>query len=88
MANHTFSRHALGRNPREEPDALTRTSGSVRGAPGNRGPYRDNPLEWLTDILTRLPAHPPQKIHELLPHHWKRQQETAQTPDTQHAATG
>ena len=25
-----------------EPDALTGTSGSARGAPGNRRPYRDN----------------------------------------------
>ena len=30
-------------NPREEPDALTGTSGSARGAPGNRRPYRDKP---------------------------------------------
>ena len=28
-------------NPREEPSALTRTLGSVRGAVGNGGPYRD-----------------------------------------------
>ncbi len=34
-------RHARRCDPREEPDALTRTSGSVRGARGNPGPYRD-----------------------------------------------
>ena len=34
-------RHA-GRNPREEPDALAGTSGSERGAPGNRRPYRSS----------------------------------------------
>jgi len=28
-------------NPREEPSALTRTLGSVRGAASNGGPYRD-----------------------------------------------
>ena len=28
-------------DPREQPDALTGTSGSVRGASGNRRPYRD-----------------------------------------------
>ena len=33
-------RHARWCNPREEPGALTRTPGSVRGARGNPGPYR------------------------------------------------
>ena len=32
-------------DPREEPDALTGTSGSARGASGNRRPYR-NPPRW------------------------------------------
>ena len=37
-----LARRALRRqNPREEPSALTRTLGSVRGAPGNGRPYRD-----------------------------------------------
>ena len=40
MAGCTIFRHARRRNPREEPDALTRTSGSVRGARGDLGPYR------------------------------------------------
>ena len=40
-----------GRNPREEPDALAGTSGSVRRAPGNRRPYRNGralpaPSNW------------------------------------------
>ena len=30
-----------GQNSRQEPDALTGTSGSVRGVPGNRHPYRE-----------------------------------------------
>ena len=43
-----MTRRALGRsNRRQEPDALTRSSGSVRGAPGNRCPYRD----WLRGRL-------------------------------------
>ena len=33
-------RYARWCDPREEPDALTRTSGSVRGARSNPGPYR------------------------------------------------
>src|SRR5439155_7154064 len=40
-----LAKHALRRqNPREEPSALTRTLGSVRGAAGNGGPYRDPSL--------------------------------------------
>ena len=39
MAEPTTGRQS---DPREEPDALTRTSGSERGAPGNRRPYRDS----------------------------------------------
>ena len=34
-------RHARECDPREEPYALARTYGSVRGARGNPGPYRD-----------------------------------------------
>ncbi len=40
MAFHTIYRQARRRDPREEPDALARTSGSVRGARGDSGPYR------------------------------------------------
>ena len=36
-----------GRNPREEPDALAGTSGSVRGVPGNRRPYRDQTAQKM-----------------------------------------
>ncbi|MDE3214028.1 MAG: transposase domain-containing protein [Bacteroidota bacterium] len=31
-----------------------------------------NPQRWLTDILTRLPDHPINRITELLPQHWKK----------------
>ena len=34
-------RHARRCDPNEEPHALARTCGSVRGARGNPGPYRD-----------------------------------------------
>jgi transposase len=36
---------------------------------------RINPLVWLTDVLTRLPMHPINKIKELLPHNWKPMQD-------------
>src|SRR3979409_1803352 len=43
-----LAQRALRRqNPREEPSALTRTLGSVRGAPGNGRPYRDPPASAL-----------------------------------------
>ena len=29
-----------------------------------------NPLEWLTDVLRRIPNHPINQIDELLPHKW------------------
>jgi transposase len=29
-----------------------------------------NPLEWLTDVLRRIPKHPINQIDELLPHKW------------------
>ena len=41
LAGKTIYRHARRCNPREEPHALARTCGSVRGARGNPGPYRD-----------------------------------------------
>ena len=31
-----------------------------------------NPLEWLTDVLNRIPTHPINKIHELLPQLWRK----------------
>ena len=30
-----------------------------------------NPQDWMTDVLTRIPAHPVNKLQELLPHKWK-----------------
>ena len=30
-----------------------------------------NPYEWLTDVLTKINDWPINRIHELLPHHWK-----------------
>ena len=38
---------AGGRNPKEDPDALAGTSGSARGAPGDRRPYRNRPCRNL-----------------------------------------
>ena len=58
MAGTTIRRHTY---PREEPDALTGTSGSVRGAPGNRRSYRDPETRaqrcWAptANVLDRLP---------------------------------
>ena len=31
-----------------------------------------NPEQWLSDVLGRIPTHPMKRVHELLPHHWKR----------------
>lgn len=31
-----------------------------------------NPYEWLTDVLNKINRWPINKIHELLPHNWKR----------------
>ena len=31
-----------------------------------------NPLQWLSDVLRRLPNHPINKIQELLPHLWDK----------------
>ncbi len=31
-----------------------------------------NPLDWLTDVLRRIPAQPINKIEELLPHLWQK----------------
>ena len=30
-----------------------------------------NPKEWLTDVITRLPSYPVNRVEELLPHQWK-----------------
>lgn len=39
-----------------------------------------NPYEWLKDVLDKLNSWPINKIHELLPHNWKRNQ--CQQPTT------
>ncbi len=31
-----------------------------------------DPVEWLTDVMARLPQHPVNRIEELLPHLWKK----------------
>ena len=31
-----------------------------------------NPYEWLTDVLGKINDWPINRIHEFLPHHWKR----------------
>ena len=43
----------MARDPREEPDALARTSGSVRGPRGKPGGYRDEALGELSEGLAR-----------------------------------
>lgn len=30
-----------------------------------------NPYDWMTDVLNRIPAHPVNKLEELLPHKWQ-----------------
>ena len=30
-----------------------------------------NPEVWLSDVLRRIPTHPQEEIHELLPHRWQ-----------------
>jgi len=34
-----------------------------------------DPQTWLADVLARIPAHPQNRIHELLPWNWKCQTE-------------
>ena len=34
-----------------------------------------DPVEWLTDVMLRLPDHPVNRIEELLPHLWKKVEE-------------
>lgn len=33
--------------------------------------HKVNPHTWLRDVLVRMRSHPVNKVHELLPHHWK-----------------
>jgi transposase len=34
--------------------------------------HQVNPLQWLTDVLNKIPNYSISKIHELLPHIWKK----------------
>jgi hypothetical protein len=36
-----------------------------------------DPRAWLTDVLARIADMPQQRLHELLPWTWKKQQNTA-----------
>ena len=47
-------RHARRCDPSEEPHALARTCGSVRGARGNPGPYRDGELFALQFAMKEI----------------------------------
>jgi hypothetical protein len=47
-----------------------------------------NPWEYLKDVLVRIGKHPPGKLKELLPHHWKENRPprpAASTPIPDHA---
>lgn len=45
-----------------------------------------NPFDWLKDVLERLPSHPINKVHELLPHNWKPRAAREQSPVAGHQA--
>ena len=36
-----------------------------------------NPQAWLADVLSRIADHPASRLHELLPWHWKQNQDQA-----------
>lgn len=40
-----------------------------------------NPSDWLKDVLERIPAHPINRIRELLPHNWRPTQSPAALAD-------
>ena len=58
LAGETIYRHACECNP-NEPDALARTSGSVRGARGDSGPYRHRLQAPWGKLPTIIQAWPP-----------------------------
>jgi len=35
-----------------------------------------NPMVWMVDVLKKINKHPVEKIQDLLPHRWKKLQET------------
>lgn len=37
-----------------------------------------NPMQWLTDVLNRIPEHPANKLTQLFPHNWKAEKEKTQ----------
>jgi len=63
---------------------LTRTLGSVRGAAGNGGPYRNQMGEARRLVAGRLPIRSPEGEHELLSEfekdNLKRLEKIAATP--------
>ncbi len=38
-----------------------------------------NPVDYLTDVLTRIEDHPAHQIVDLLPHRWRPPEDSAQT---------
>ena len=36
-----------------------------------------NPLDWFTDVLSRIQDHPVNQLHELLPQNWVKQEKTS-----------
>ena len=46
---------------------------------------RDQPTQWLTDVLERMPDHSIQKLHELLPAHWQPGQRNTSAILTQYS---
>ena len=45
-----------------------------------------NPLEWLTDVLEKINTHPIEQVHELLPHLWKKSNQTDRTEELENSA--
>jgi hypothetical protein len=35
--------------------------------------HKVNPYEWLTDMFARMRAHPVNRVHELLPQYWRKE---------------
>jgi transposase len=42
-----------------------------------RDPHAGDPRAWLADVLARIADMPQQRLHELLPWNWKKQQNMA-----------
>ena len=39
-----------------------------------------DPFAWLTDVLTRIPTHPAERMDELIPREWKKRHASQTTP--------